>query len=139
MESSRFLGNQWLDVNDTDSSWLALKKDKDYLKSKRLDHLSKEQLKERGEQEPQRSHKTSLSFNAGAPGLYSSRQLTTTINFDTNPKKHFHKQNIQPRSSSRIMQSLSSILKHQAASIAATRTRQPLYNKSEMGLHFAGA
>ena len=88
---------------------------------------------------PQKSHKTSLSFNAGAPGLYSSRQLTTTINFDTNPKKHFHKQNIQPRSSSRILQSLSSILKHQAASIAATRSRPPLYNKSEMGLHFASA
>ena len=52
MESSRFLGNQWLDVNETDSSWLALKKDKDYLMSKRLDHLSKEQLKERGENEP---------------------------------------------------------------------------------------
>ena len=41
MESSRYFGKPWQDVNDTDSSWFALKKDRDYVHSKRLDHLSK--------------------------------------------------------------------------------------------------
>ena len=41
-QSSQLLGKPWMDVAETDSSWLALKKDLEYLKSKRLDHLSRE-------------------------------------------------------------------------------------------------
>ena len=89
-QSSQLLGKPWMDVAETDSSWLALRKDLEYLKSKRLDHLSREQLQEIGEQPQQQSPRTYQSFNKGQK-IYSSRQLSTSINLDANKKSTFHK------------------------------------------------
>ena len=70
METSRLNIKPWRDVNDTDSTFFSLKKDREYLRSKKLDHLSKEKLLERGLEIDQSPRDTQASNMKGK--LYRS-------------------------------------------------------------------
>ena len=104
-----------------------------YTKQRGFDNLSKEQIydKAQASEKPQKTgYASSLS-----KGLYNKHHLTHSINFETNPKAHFHDLN-KPRSKSKILQSLSTILKQQASSIATSRQRQQANQSQELDIKY---